>query len=221
MDTKLVIFDLDGTLLDTLDDLCAAVNAALESEGFPPRTRDEVRRFVGNGIGKLIDRAVPEDCAKPVRDRVYTAFTAYYEEHCMDKTAPYPGVLSLLEKLRAQGVHTAVVSNKADFAVKKLCETLFGGLTEFAVGERADLRRKPAPDMVFAALERFGVSPADAVFVGDSEVDVLTAKNAGVRGISVLWGLRDRDVLSSHGAAVFAADAGTLYRLIAAVKRTQ
>ena len=200
MKYKLAIFDLDGTLLDTLADLHTAVNHALASEGLPRRSLEEVRRFVGNGIPKLIERAVSADCAPDVRIRVHETFTAYYKDHCADATRPYDGIPALLSALRGRDVRVAVVSNKADYAVQILCRGFFPGLYDLAVGERAGIRKKPCPDSVNEVLARLGVDRADAVYIGDSDVDVETAKNAGMPCLSVLWGFRDRDFLLAHGA---------------------
>ena len=200
---KLAIFDLDGTILDTLEDLADAMNYALGEHGYPGRTIEEVRRFVGNGIRKLIERAVPAGLAKEEIDRVHETFSAYYQQYCADKTRPYEGVLPLLERLRAAGCLTAVVSNKADAAVQPLCRRYYNGLFDYAVGERTGIRRKPDPDSVQEVLRRLQVEAADAVYIGDSEVDIQTAKNAGLDSIIVTWGFRDRDYLESQGGRRF------------------
>lgn len=210
MRKQLVIFDLDGTLLDTLDDLADAVNWALEQEQLPRRTREEVRAFVGNGIRNLIERAVPAGTEAAQTDRVFAGFKARYAGHCADKTRPYPGILELLARLRAEGIRTAVVSNKADFAVQTLCRDYFPGLVDCAVGERAGIPKKPAPDSVQEVLRALEIPREQAVYVGDSEVDVVTARNAGMDGILVLWGFRDRQTLERAGAKTFAATAEEL-----------
>jgi phosphoglycolate phosphatase len=199
---KLVIFDLDGTILDTLEDLCDATNYALGCFGFGARTLDEVRRFVGNGIGKLIERAVPDGTDEKTTEAVLATFKEYYGEHCEDKTAAYDGVMEMLEELRAAGIKTAVVSNKADFAVQKLCEKYFDGMFDVCVGERSGVPRKPAPDSVYGILNELGVAACDAVYVGDSDVDIATARNAGLDEILVSWGFRGREFLLEHGAKV-------------------
>ena len=199
-----VIFDLDGTLLDTLDDLTDATNAALAKVGLKKRTRGEVRSFVGNGIAMLIERAVGEDgralCAEALAE-----FKRYYALHCADKTAPYEGILSLLQTLQAQGVKTAVVSNKADFAVKSLASSYFDGLLLAAVGENeeAGIRKKPAPDSLLAVMEYLSATPQTTVYVGDSDVDIQTAQNAGVDCICVTWGFRDKGFLLQEGGRLF------------------
>ena len=200
---KAVVFDLDGTLLDTIEDLWAAVNAALEAYGLPLRSLDEVRAFVGNGIKNLMQRAIGREDF-PDFNGVFETFKRYYGEHCADRTKPYAGIKELLQELKARGVHTAVLSNKADFATKMLAEQYFSGLLEEAAGENeaAGIRKKPAPDALFAMMERMGVTAAETVYVGDSEVDIQTAKNAGVDCISVTWGFRSRELLIENGGTV-------------------
>ena len=201
---KAVMFDLDGTLLDTLDDLTAAVNHALSVRGFACRTRDEVRSFVGNGIGKLIERSVPvgtppEETAACLRD-----FTAYYESHLSVYTRPYDGIIELLRRLQARGIRVGIVSNKKDEAVQVLCRQFFGDGV-LAVGERADVRRKPAPDGVNALLQAWKpVTKAETLYVGDSAVDVATAAGAGLTCLCVTWGFRTREELKAAGATAFA-----------------
>lgn len=201
---RAVIFDLDGTLLDTLDDLADAVNTALAAFGLPARTRDEVRRFVGDGVSKLIERAVPAGCDDGVVAAVLDRFKAYYAAHCRDKTAPYEGVIALLTDLRARGIHTGIVSNKFDGAVKALSAHYFGELIEVSVGERESegIRKKPAPDTLLMAMKALGVRPDETLYVGDSDTDILTALAADVACASVTWGFRDREFLLSHGASL-------------------
>ncbi len=198
-----IVFDLDGTLLDTLDDLAAAVNTTLAQFSLPLRTREEVRSFVGNGIVKLMERAVGSKDRADFAE-IVTEFKRYYGEHCADKTKPYDGVMALLQALKAKGIKTAVLSNKADFAVKALCEQYFDGLILTAVGENeeAGIRKKPAPDSLFAVLDELGASKAETVYVGDSEVDIQTAQNAGVDCISVTWGFKDKEFLLQNGGKV-------------------
>lgn len=207
---QLVIFDLDGTLLDTLADLADSVNYALAVYGYPQRTYDEVRTFVGNGIRKLIERSVPEKTDVKAVDEVHQTFLAYYKEHCADKTRPYEGIRKLLQKLREQGIKTAVVSNKADEAVKELCTKYFSGLLDAAVGERAGIARKPAPDTVNEVLKKLSVERSQAVYIGDSDVDVQTAGNAEMDCIAVAWGFRDRECLQSAGAGVIVSSSEEL-----------
>ncbi|MCD8014381.1 MAG: HAD-IIIA family hydrolase [Lachnospiraceae bacterium] len=195
-----VVFDLDGTLLDTLKDLADSTNAVLSHYGMPQRSMEEVRDFVGNGIRRLLQKAVPGGEANPDFGKAYDEFKDYYDKHCMDATEPYPGVLFLLTELHKKGIRMAIVSNKADFAVKKLCRVYFNELVEVAVGEREGCRRKPEPDSVLQALDEMGVPLERAVYVGDSEVDIQTAKNAGIDSIIVTWGFRSRNDLLAQGA---------------------
>ena len=202
---SVVLFDLDGTLLDTLEDLADAVNVALGMHGLPCRTREEVRAFIGNGIVKLMERAVGAEQARLVdMAQVVDDFREYYFAHCEDKTAPYEGVIDVLTDLRAQGVRVGVVSNKADFAVQKLCRAYFGDLVEVAIGENEaeGRRKKPAPDTLIDAMRSFGAAAEDVVYVGDSEVDILTAKNANVACVSVTWGMKDKAFLLENGATI-------------------
>lgn len=196
-----IIFDLDGTLLDTLADLTGSVNAAMKQFGLPGRTLDEVREFVGNGIRRLIQRVVPGGETHPEFEQILDYFREHYGAHCMDETEPYPGIVSLLDWLRKTGVRTAIVSNKADFAVKKLRDVYFDELIEVAIGEREGVRKKPEPDSVLQALEELGVERGRAVYVGDSDVDLQTAGNAGLDCILVSWGFRSREFLLAAGAA--------------------
>lgn len=198
------IFDLDGTLLDTLQDLKASTNHALRSHGLPERTTEEVRQFVGNGVRKLIERAVPENTPQEVLEAVFADFRKHYMDHCLDATAPYPGIIDMLRRLKAQGKRMAIVSNKLDPAVKELNERFFKEYIDLAVGESDTVRRKPAPDMVNTILQTLSITKEEMVYVGDSEVDLQTARNAGVRCISVLWGFRDKEILIANGATTFA-----------------
>ena len=189
-----VVFDLDGTLLDTLDDLADATNAALRACGYPPRSREEVRRFVGNGVHLLIERAAPHGVEEAAVERCFALFKEQYGKRMCCKTRPYSGILPLLEALREAGVQYAVVSNKYDGAVKQLSDTQFGGLMKVAIGERVGVRRKPAPDSVLEALRLLGSGVEGAIYAGDSDVDVQTAHNAGLPCIGVTWGFRSKGV---------------------------
>lgn len=195
-----VIFDLDGTLLDTLEDLTDAVNYALEQCGCPGRSIDEVRSFVGNGIRRLIERAVPTDTSIELTDRVYANFKEYYDIHCMDKTRAYRGVSELIRKLYQKGFHMAIVSNKADHAVKELNRHFFAPEIQVAIGSTETGKKKPAPDLVWQALKELGSSKEEAVYIGDSDVDLATAVNAGLPCIAVLWGFRERMFLEQTWA---------------------
>lgn len=215
-----IIFDLDGTLLNTLEDLAAAVNYALEHCGQPMRSVDEVRQFVGNGIRNLMIRAVPQGEENPRFEEVFAAFKEYYGAHCNDKTCPYPGIKELLARLKADGYRLAIVSNKADFAVKELQKIYFAEEIEVAIGEKEGILRKPAPDTVNQALRELGSVREEAVYVGDSDVDIQTAQNAGMPCVSVTWGFRDRDFLEKHGAENFADTAEELERCLQAMSKT-
>lgn len=194
-----IVFDLDGTLLDTLKDLTNSVNYALSQMSYPVRTLDEVRFMVGNGVRTLMERAVPEGISPDDFEMCFSLFKEYYDMHCNDCTRPYEGVLELLHELKARGYHLAIVSNKIDHAVKALQKLYFQDVA-VAIGEKEGLRRKPAPDTVHAALNALQVSAAEAVYVGDSDVDIQTAVNSGLDCISVSWGFRDTAFLQTHGA---------------------
>ena len=211
-----ILFDLDGTLLDTLEDLADAVNHILERHRCPQRTLDEVRLFVGNGLGMLMRRSLPAQYSQTVSDLLAEELRTYYTAHSRIKTAPYAGVRELLETLHAAGAKVAVVSNKADEAVGELCSFYFLGLVDAAVGETAGRRPKPAPDAVELALERLHVDKTDAVYVGDSQVDLDTAKAAGLPCIAVTWGFRSREDLVKAGAETLADSVEELSRLLQA-----
>ena len=200
------IFDLDGTLLYTLDDLTASVNHAMRAEGFKEHTVEEVRMMVGNGVRKLIERAVPDGKENPRYEGTYQEFIDHYMKHSMDTTRPYPGIMETLAELKRRGKRMAVVSNKFYAATQNLCSHFFGPLVEVAIGERDGIRKKPAPDTVIEALKQLGVGRVGAVYIGDSDVDVATARNSGLPCISVLWGFRDKDFLLEHGAVAFISE---------------
>ena len=196
------IFDLDGTLLDTLGDLAASVNYALREHGMPEHSLDEVRRFVGNGVRLLMERAVPDGAANPQFEDAFATFRQHYMAHSLDTTRPYDGIPETLVALRQRGCRIAVVSNKMMAATQELCRHFFPDTVEVAIGEHEaeGIRKKPAPDTVFAALRQLGGEKDHAVYVGDSDVDIQTAANVGLPCISVLWGFRDKNFLIQHGA---------------------
>ena len=200
----LIIFDMDGTILDTLEDLQDSLNYALKQMNYPERSYQEVRSFVGNGLANLVRLAVPKDTSDEMQQKVLKILKEYYSVHCQDKTKPYEGICELLSDLRAHGYKTAVVSNKVDSAVHQLCEEYFAGLFDMSIGERSDLNRKPAPDAVWEVLKVLDVPKERAIYIGDSEVDVLTAKNSMLDMITVTWGFRDKEMLLLHGATNFA-----------------
>lgn len=199
MQVKAIVFDLDGTLLDTLDDLWLSVNYTMDKFGFPHRGRREVRGFLGSGVRVLVEKSLPED-KKDMTDECLSVFKAYYDVHKDDNTRPYDGVIDMLKAVRAAGLKSAIVSNKYDAAVQQLKNVTFNGLVNFAVGEGNGIKTKPAPDGVLLALKNLGVSKDEAVYVGDSEVDLKTAENSGLKCVAVTWGFRDRDFLIECGA---------------------
>lgn len=207
-----ILFDLDGTLLNTLQDLADATNATLTHFGYPLRTLEEIRRFVGNGARRQMTLSLPDGVSEEKIDEVLEWYKEYYAQHTQVKTCPYAGILEALEEIKKE-FPVAIVSNKPDVAVKTLCKAYFGDA--FALGESADCPRKPAPDMVFAAMKAIGAERC--IYVGDSEVDVLTAKNAGVPCLTVLWGFRDRKILVDAGATHFCTDPAELLNSLKAM----
>lgn len=195
---KAVIFDLDGTLLNTLGDLAASVNHALKACGYPERTVAEVRAFIGNGVIKLMQRATPDGISQEDFDRCFNSFRSHYLEHMFDTTKPYDGILPLLDSLKEAGIKTAVVSNKLHSGVVGLCKDFFGDRLTCSFGVLDESERKPAPANVFKALKQMNIDASDCVYVGDSEVDIQTANNAGLDCIAVTWGYRDLDVLKRN-----------------------
>lgn len=202
-----VIYDLDGTLLNTLDDLAAAVNHALCEGGYPLRTVEEVRCFVGNGMERLIRLSLPDGASEEEFSLALARFKAFYAQHSTDLTRPYPGIDQLLQTLKSSGVRQAVVSNKGDPFVKELCQLYFDQMMDAAVGEQAGVRRKPAPDSLLRVMEELKANPEQVLYVGDSDVDVFTARNAGVDCLSVCWGFRTEEELVKSGADHFAHSA--------------
>ncbi len=202
---KTYIFDLDGTLLNTIDDLTASTNYALQTYGMPTWSTHDVLRFVGNGIRKLIERAVPDGEQHPMFEEVFRCFRTHYAEHNMDHTCPYEGIPELLRILKERNCRLAVVSNKFHDATQELCRHFFPDTIDVAIGENEaeGIRKKPAPDTVLEALRQLRVGKEDAVYVGDSDVDIQTARNSGMPCISVLWGFRDQEFLLAHGATTF------------------
>ncbi len=211
MSYKLAIFDLDGTVLDTLDDLANAVNHTLEVHNMPTRTLKEIRAILGNGARNLIERSVPEGTDAAVTDGVFEYYKKYYEEHSEINTKPYDGVMDMLHALKDRGIKLAVLSNKPDAAVQPLAKKYFEGIFDYVSGEREGITRKPAPDGIYEALRVLDIPPEDAVFVGDSEVDIDTAKNAPMTCISVCWGFRDADFLLESGATRIVSRANELF----------
>ena len=194
------IFDLDGTLLNTIYDLAASTNYALRSAGMPEHSVDDVRRFVGNGVKKLMERAIPDGLNNPDFDETYATFRKHYLKHSLDTTKPYDGIPEVLAELKRRGKKLAIVSNKFYAATQELARHFFPDTIEVAIGERENIRKKPAPDTVLEAMRQLGVGKEGTVYIGDSDVDIDTAHNVGVPCISVLWGFRDREFLLAHGA---------------------
>jgi len=199
-DITTVVFDLDGTLLDTLGDLADGVNFALTQYGYPERTVGEVRQFVGNGVRNLIELSIPGGLENPDFEPCLHVFKEHYSHNMQNKTRPYDGVLILLETLRKEGFKIAIVSNKFDKAVKELSKEYFGSNIDVSIGESARIHKKPAPDCVYEALHELNTEARTAIYVGDSEVDVRTAHNAGLPCVGVTWGFRDKDILVKEGA---------------------
>lgn len=195
-----VIFDLDGTLLNTLDDLTDSVNYALGLYGFPCRKIAEVKSFLGNGAARLMELSIPEGINNPQYKKCLADFRSHYSRNIQNKTVPYKGIMELLGKLSKEGYKLAIVSNKFDKAVKGLNQIYFGGYVKVAIGESENVSKKPAPDTVFKALRELGSTADKSIYVGDSEVDVKTAKNSGMKCVGVTWGFRDREVLEQEGA---------------------
>lgn len=214
MSYQAILFDLDGTLLNTLDDLHNSVNRTMTAFHFPLRTKEETRLAVGDGVGMLIARSVPNGKRNPDFDACLAAFRADYAANNRVFTAPYDGITDLLSALRQKGIRIGVVSNKFDSAVKTLCNDYFENLVEVAVGECDGVRRKPHPDSLFAAIQALSLTPNDCLYVGDSETDVMTAKNAGVDCCSVLWGFRDKETLLQAGATQFVQTPSEILALI-------
>ncbi|MBQ8210371.1 MAG: HAD family hydrolase [Clostridia bacterium] len=209
-----VIFDLDGTLLDTLKDLTLGVNHALRLHGMPERTIDEIRGFIGNGVPTLVKRSVPENTPQDVLGQCIEDMRTYYSAHSTDNTKPYDGICELLEKLRKNGIKTAVVTNKLESVARDLCKEIFGDVFTCVIGDNGVDRRKPAPDNVFRALKELGSDASSAYYVGDSDVDMITAENAGIESIGVLWGFRGRETLTESGAMYIAENTDELFSII-------
>lgn len=209
-----ILFDLDGTLLDTLTDLSNSVNFALKAHDLPERTVQEIRAFLGNGIRNLIEKSVPSNTTAEVLDKVFLSFKAYYLKHGLDYTTPYAGIITLLEELKGKSVKMGIISNKVDAAVQQLNSQFFAHYMDIAVGEKINVRRKPAPDSVLYAIEALGAKPETTLYIGDSEVDYETARAAGVRCVLVTWGFRDKPALQLLNSDYYANSPEELYNII-------
>lgn len=214
MKYKAVIFDMDGTILNTLEDLKNATNYSLRQFGMPERSLEEVRMFVGNGIRKLVERAVPAGTSGEKIAQILDVFLEYYEIHSADNTSPYPGILELVEKLKKSGIKTAVSTNKADVPAQELGREYFNGIFDLIVGQQDGLKVKPAPDSVNKILSILDIQKKDAIYIGDSDVDVQTAKNSGLDFIGVSWGFRGREFLEKNGAKNIVDNANEILDLV-------
>lgn len=214
MKYDLIIFDMDGTILNTLEDLKNSLNYVLQQAGYQTRTLEEVRTFVGNGIRKTIERALPSDIEEEKIDELFSLFMDYYAIHNTDNTKPYNGVIDLLKELKHLGYKTAVVSNKQDSAVKSLCKKFFTGLFDVEIGEKENIAKKPDPDEVNEALKILNIDRTKSIYIGDSEVDIQTAQNSKMKSIIVDWGFRDRKFLYEHGAEVIVSNPSEILDII-------
>ena len=214
MQYRYVFFDLDGTLLDTLADLQDSVNTVIERYGLPPITRSEAAHFLGNGAKHLVHCSLKGQVSPEQEEVILDEYKAWYQDHCRIKTAPYPGIMELLANLKAAGCRMAVVSNKPDPAVRELNATFFGDLLETAIGEKKEIRRKPAPDTLLEAMRLLGADREECVYIGDTEVDLQTAANAGLRCICVAWGFRSMEELRAADAGTIVTNAYELERCI-------
>ena len=214
MKYDLIIFDMDGTLLNTLEDLKNSLNYVLQQAGYQTRTLEEVRTFVGNGIRKTIERALPSDIEEEKIDELFSLFMDYYAIHNTDNTKPYNGVIDLLKELKHLGYKTAVVSNKQDSAVKSLCKKFFTGLFDVEIGEKENIAKKPDPDEVNEVLKILNIDRTKSIYIGDSEVDIQTAQNSKMKSIIVDWGFRDRKFLYEHGAEVIVSNPSEILDII-------
>ena len=211
---KAVIFDLDGTLLNTLEDLTDAVNYALEKHGFTTHSVDDIRKFLGNGVRALMELAVPGGAESHAFEETFQDFKEYYSVNCHNKTKPYDDIIELLQALLERGYKVAIVSNKMDEAVKELREVYFNDLIKVAIGESENVRKKPAPDTVNEALKQLGCTAEESIYVGDSEVDIETAANAGMICVSCLWGFRDEAWLKENGATYIIDEPMNILKLL-------
>ena len=209
-----VLFDLDGTVLDTVEDIADSLNRALENHGFARISTAQAESFLGNGTRRLVELALPEDCPEAVKEEVIEEYRGLYDRFCHEKTRPYRGMVELMKALKAAGVKTAIVSNKPDSMVQTLAAVYYPGVPDVVLGEREGLPRKPAPDMVQFALEAIGAEASRSIYVGDTEVDILTARNAGMGCVSVPWGFRSREQLEKAGANPIAGTVEELARYL-------
>lgn len=211
---KLALFDLDGTILNTVKDLQQSINHCLERYNYPLKTEAEVASFMGNGIRRLCELAVPCNTETKIIDEVFEEFNKYYAVHCNDYTKPYDGIIDIVNKLKENGVIVTVVSNKADYAVQPLLKSHFNGVFEYGVGLKEGIRKKPYPDSCNEIINKYKIDKKDTVYIGDTEVDIATAKNAGIDCVSVSWGFRSRKELIDAGASLIIDDVDELLGVI-------
>ncbi|MCR5543948.1 MAG: HAD family hydrolase [Eubacterium sp.] len=209
-----IVFDMDGTVLNTLEDLTLSMNYVLNRYGMEGHTLEEYRLFFGNGVGEALRLSLPEGASPDVIDEMLPVFKEHYDAHCLDKTRPYDGIVEAMDKLKKKGYKIAIVSNKIDSAVKELNDRFFAKCVDVAIGEKPGINRKPAPDMVEAALKEMHSTKEESIYIGDSEVDLMTANNSGLPCISVLWGFRDKDYLIEQGAYCFAEKPEDIERIL-------
>lgn len=209
-----VIFDMDGTILYTLDDLTDSANYALKKMGYPLKSVEQVKGFVGNGVKKMLERCMPASYTKEEFDKSYAYFSEYYKVHCNDKTSIYKGVKEVIARLKENSYKTAVVSNKDDYAVKELCKTFFNGLFDSELGVTDGIAKKPAPDLCEIALKELNSSKSEAVYIGDSDVDFMTAKNTGLKFIGISWGFKGREFLEKLGAETVVDNPEEIFALL-------
>lgn len=214
MDIQTIIFDLDGTLLNTLNDLHACFNRAIAKYGYPERSLEEIKSFVGNGINKAIERALPYKIDEQEFSEIVNCFRNDYKEHMFELTQPYNGIIEMLKELKSKNYKIGVVSNKYDIAVKNLCKHYFSEYIDIAIGESKEIQKKPSVDGIYKAIEELNSSIENTIYIGDSDVDILTAKNANVPCISVLWGFRDKEFLIKHNGKNFAEEPKDIIKII-------
>ena len=216
MNKKAVIFDLDGTLLNTLEDLTDSTNFALKSFNYPNKSIDEIKKFVGNGVSKLIERAIPDGLNNPHYEECISIFKSHYKENMFNKTQPYEGSINMLKKIKSLNIKIAVASNKFDIAVKELCAIYFKDLIDLCAGEneKEGIRKKPSPETILRILKIFDLNPSDAIYVGDSEVDIQTADNSNMECISVLWGFKSKEFLLNNGAKILIAKPDDIFKYL-------
>lgn len=214
MAIKLILFDLDGTLINTLEDLTDSTNYILTTNNFPTRTIKEIRTFVGNGIKKLIERAVPNNTPESIIEKCYNEMITYYKEHSLIKTVPYPGIIDLIKSLHSKGIKIGVITNKAQNSADLIVYNFFQNYVDLVIGDNKKFPLKPNPDSINEAIKYFNVSKEETIYIGDSEVDLLTGKNADIKTIAVLWGFRDKEFLIKKGGKIFVKTSKELEKLL-------